>query len=108
MPKKKKRVPKEMVRGWTVRYPVDLNKREMLEIEDLSREIFNKISDKIGIPDMYDTEETEDCVHEYPAYLYNGLKITIRDDRYYVLHTYTEPYIRVLDRWFLRLILENI
>ena len=104
MQKKKIKIPNDWIKGFSYKFSTAFNRAEMLEIEELSKQIYETVEDKSLFPDGLDDVDGK----KYPFYIRNGIKITRIGNKYRVLHTYCEPYMRVADRWFLRLILENI
>ncbi len=97
-----------MVKGVSYKHATDFNRREMVEVEDLSEKIFWAIDLRSDFPDFFSVEDVEEETVGYPSYVYNGVKIMRRGDKFYVYHTYTTPYMRVLDRYFLKLMLKDI
>ena len=101
MQKKKVKIPNDWIKGFTYKFSTAFNRAEMLEVEELSKKIYEKVKDSSDYYDGIDIIDDTKC--EY--FVRNGVKITRMGDKYMVLHTYTEPYMRVADRWFLRLML---
>lgn len=108
MPKRKKSrpKPKDMVKGVSYKFAVDFNRRDMVEVEKLSEKVYDAISKHEDSVLMVEEDFLNGGVSE--CYFYNGLKAVKKDGNYHIYHTYTEPYMKVLDRLFLKLLLENI
>ena len=102
--KKKIRVPNDWIRGFSYKFDVDFNRAEMLEVECLSKEIYQMVALRSESPDGIDYIDGKRC----PYYVRNGIKMIKMGDKYRLLHTYTDPYMRVADRWFLRMIKDSI
>jgi len=104
MQKKKTKFPKDWIKGFTYKFSTSFNRAEMLEIEELSKQIYESVEEKSFFPDGLDNVDGKN----YPFYIRNGVKISSEGGKYRVLHTFCEPYMRVADRWFLRMILTYV
>lgn len=104
MQKKKIKIPKDWIKGFSYKFSTAFNRAEMLEIEELSKKIYEAVEYKSLFPDGFDDMGGK----KYPFYIRNGVKMSSGCGKYRVLHTYCEPYMRVADRWFLRIILTYV